>query len=63
MAIRTTVTVSVTPEQDTFIRDRLNSGRFSSASEVVRARLLEGREPDVTIEQPDRPGEAKPDVH
>ena len=43
MAGRKTLTVSITPEQDAFVRDRLKSGRFSSASEVVRAalRLLE----------------------
>lgn len=43
MALRKTVTVSITPEQDAFVRDRLRSGRFSSISEVVRAglRLLE----------------------
>lgn len=43
MATRKTLTVSITPEQDAFVRDRLKSGRFSSASEVVRAalRLLE----------------------
>ena len=43
MAGRKTITVSITPEQDAFVRDRLKSGRFSSVSEVVRAglRLLE----------------------
>lgn len=43
MSVRRTLTVSVTPEQDAFVRACLKSGRFASASEVVRAalRLLE----------------------
>nr|WP_267427723.1 type II toxin-antitoxin system ParD family antitoxin [Methylobacterium sp. GC_Met_2] len=43
MPIRRTLTVSITPEQDALVRDCLQSGRFASASEVVRAalRLLE----------------------
>ncbi|WP_203236192.1 type II toxin-antitoxin system ParD family antitoxin [Methylobacterium crusticola] len=43
MAIRKTITVSITPEQEAFVRGRLKSGRFGSVSEVVRAglRLLE----------------------
>lgn len=46
VAIRKTFTVSVTPEQDAFIRERVKCGRFSSVSEVVRAglRLLEREE-------------------
>lgn len=48
MAVRKTITVSITPEQDAFVRDRLKSGRFGSVSEVVRAalRLLERDEAD-----------------
>lgn len=43
MAVRKTITVSITPAQDAFVRDRLKSGRFGSVSEIVRAalRLLE----------------------
>lgn len=43
MAVRKTITVSITPEQDAFVRDRLKSGRFGSVSEVIRAglRLME----------------------
>lgn len=46
MAVRKTITVSITPEQDAFVRGRLKSGRFGTASEVVRAalRLLEREE-------------------
>ena len=36
MALRRIVSVSVTPEQDAFLRDRVSSGRFGSISEVVR---------------------------
>ncbi|NRH43446.1 MULTISPECIES: type II toxin-antitoxin system ParD family antitoxin [Pseudomonas] len=39
MPIRRTLTVSITPEQDALIRACLHSGRFASASEVVRAAL------------------------
>ena len=64
MAIRKTFTVSVTPEQHAFIHGRLKSGRFSSVSEVVRAglRLLEEREPHITLKQMDQSTEAKPDA-
>lgn len=43
MNVRRTITVSITPEQDELIRACLQSGRFASTSEVVRAalRLLE----------------------
>ena len=43
MPARRTLTVSITPEQDALVRACLQSGRFASASEVVRAalRLLE----------------------
>ena len=43
MAVRRTITVSITQEQDDLIRACLHSGRFASTSEVVRAalRLLE----------------------
>ena len=46
MPTRKTRNVSLTPELETFIDGRLASGRYRSASEVVRAalRLLEGDE-------------------
>lgn len=39
MAVRETITVSVTPELRSFIRERLRSGHYGNASEVVRAGL------------------------
>lgn len=64
MAIRKTITVSITPAQDAFVRDRLRSGRFSSVSEVVRAglRLLEREEAGTTavIVQNDQGSEVPP---
>ena len=47
MAIqRTSLNVSLTPELERFITDRVASGRYQTASEVVRAalRLLEQSE-------------------
>ena len=43
---RTTVNISITPELDAFLRDRVNSGRYQTTSEVVREalRLLERHE-------------------
>jgi len=48
MAVRRTITVSITQEQDDLIRSCLHSGRFASTSEVVRAalRLLDRDETD-----------------
>jgi antitoxin ParD1/3/4 len=39
MAVRRTLTVSITAEQDALVRACPQSGRFASASEVVRAAL------------------------
>lgn len=46
MALRKTMTVSLTPELEAFIASRVESGKFLSSSEVVREglRLLEERE-------------------
>ena len=43
---RTTVNVSLTPEIDAFLQSRVKSGRYQTASEVVRdaLRLLERQE-------------------
>ena len=51
MAVRKTITVSITPAQDAFVRDRLKSGRFGSVSEIVRAalRLLERDEAPASL--------------
>lgn len=39
MSVRRTLTISITQEQDDLIRVCLASGRYASASEVVRAAL------------------------
>jgi antitoxin ParD1/3/4 len=46
MASRVTLNVSLTPELEKFVESRVASGRYQSASEVVRdgLRLLEKRE-------------------
>jgi antitoxin ParD1/3/4 len=46
MASRTTLNVSLTPELSRFVESRLRSGKYQSASELVREalRLLEGRD-------------------
>jgi antitoxin ParD1/3/4 len=46
MASRTTLNVSLTPELSRFIEGRLHSGKYQTASEVVREalRLLEARD-------------------
>ncbi len=43
---RTTVNVSLTPELEEFVQSRVSSGRYQTASEVVREalRLLERQE-------------------
>jgi antitoxin ParD1/3/4 len=46
MPSRTTLNVSLTPELSRFVESRLRSGKYQSASEVVREalRLLEARD-------------------
>jgi len=46
MTIRASMNVSLTPELEQFVQSRVASGRFQTASEVVREglRLLEERE-------------------
>jgi antitoxin ParD1/3/4 len=51
MAVRTTLNVSLTPELDQFVQDRVASGRYQTASEVIREglRLLENQERDRSV--------------
>ncbi|TXN09146.1 type II toxin-antitoxin system ParD family antitoxin [Methylobacterium sp. WL103] len=53
MAVRKTITVSVTPEQHAFLGERVHSGQYGSVSEVVRAalRMLERSEPDFLLKE------------
>lgn len=46
MATRTTVNISLTPELGAFLQSRVKSGRYQTASEVVREalRLLQNQE-------------------
>lgn len=56
MTTRRTLTVSITAEQDALVRSCLHSGRYASASEVVRAalRLLSREEAkDAPTRRPD----------
>ncbi len=48
MPTRKTLNVSLTPALDRYVAERVASGRYRSASEVVRAalRLLEKEEPE-----------------
>lgn len=57
---RTSLNVSLTPELERFITARVASGRYQTASEVVRAglRLLEQRE--LREGEPARPEVAAP---
>ena len=49
---------SLTPELEGFIRDRVKSGRYSNASEVVRAGLRLLIEHDQAAENPRPPRDA-----
>lgn len=46
MAVRTSLNVSLTPELDKFVQERVATGRYQTASEVIREglRLLEQQE-------------------
>lgn len=46
MAVRASLNVSLTPELERFVQDRVATGRYQTASEVVREglRLLEHQE-------------------
>jgi antitoxin ParD1/3/4 len=46
MAIRTSLNISLTPELEKFVQSRVSTGRYQTASEVIREglRLLEDRE-------------------
>lgn len=48
MPVRTSLNVSLTPELEQFVQQRVASGRYQTASEVVREglRLLEQQERD-----------------
>lgn len=48
MSNRSTVSISITPEHDSFLQSRVESGRYQSTSEVVREALslLERQEQD-----------------
>jgi antitoxin ParD1/3/4 len=48
MSVRTSLNVSLTPELGRFVQDRVATGRYQTASEVIREglRLLEHQERD-----------------
>ena len=64
MPSKSTITASLTPELTAFIAAKVRSGRYRSASEVVRAalRLLDERESEIEARR-SRSGEEKRDVH
>jgi antitoxin ParD1/3/4 len=64
MAVRRTITVSITQEQDDLIKACLHSGHFASTSEVVRAalRLLQRDEIAQQVSKP-RPASSKGTMH
>jgi len=64
MPSKSTITASLTPELTAFIAGKVRSGRYRSASEVVRAalRLLDERESEIETRR-SRSGEDKRDVH
>ena len=56
MPVRTSLNVSLTPELEAFVQSRVASGRYQTASEVIREglRLLEEREQarEAALEEP-----------
>ncbi|MCR0982794.1 type II toxin-antitoxin system ParD family antitoxin [Roseomonas populi] len=64
MAVRRTITVSITPQQDDLLRKCVSSGRFGSVSEVMRAalRLLERDEAASAAPAPKLPGDLTANV-
>ena len=59
MPIRKTRNVSLTPEMETFIDGRVASGRYRSASEVVRAALRLLEEDERKRQEPELRSEAE----
>ncbi len=53
MAVRKSISISITPEQDRFVTAKISSGRYQTVSEVFRAalRLLEREEATTMPEQ------------
>jgi antitoxin ParD1/3/4 len=62
MPAKTALTVSLTPELAEFIAAHVASGRYGSASEVVRdaLRCLESRDNTAPFEKSERGGPEKP---
>ncbi len=64
MPVRKTMNVSLAPELERFVAERVASGRYRSASEVVRAalRLLE-KEERLGLQEPPVPQTPEGDGH
>ncbi|MGI4797664.1 MAG: type II toxin-antitoxin system ParD family antitoxin, partial [Janthinobacterium lividum] len=55
MTLRTNLNVSLTTELCEFVADEVRSGRFRSASEVLRAGLRALQQPKPVVPSPDPP--------